>query len=231
MSKTAKSILLLLMALPLCYLLSATQSIAAFAAEPQVSLAGRSFENMLDSMRVEKRWLAGHHVNWKTGEPDGLPYRTKGAHTHCSAFVAAAAYRLGIYILRPPEHSQILLANAQVDWLQSEGRSQGWKEVESGQEAQRLANEGFLVVAAYKTRNPEISGHIVVVRPDAKSEEMLREEGPQVIQASTYNFASTTLRRGFSYHPGAFEHGKIVFFAHAIPREVLARFRSIPSKN
>lgn len=231
MSKTAKSILLVLMALPLVYASSAAQAIAAVTDESHVSAAGMSLENMLDSMRVEKRWLAAHHVNWKTGEPDGLPYRTKGAHTHCSAFVAAAAYRLGIYILRPPEHSQILLANAQVDWLQSEGRSQGWKEVESGQEAQRLANEGFLVVAAYKTRNPEISGHIVVVRPDAKTKEMLLEEGPQVTQASKYNFASTNLRRGFRYHPGAFEHGKIRFFAHAIPAERLERYQSIHSKN
>jgi hypothetical protein len=231
MSKTAKSILLLLMALPLCHSLSATQSIAAFTAEPQVSPAGRSLENMLDSMRVEERWLAGHHVNWKTGQPDGRPYLTKGAHTHCSAFVAAAASRLGIYLLRPPEHSQILLANAQVDWLQSEGSSQGWKEVGSGLEAQRLANEGFLVIAAYKTRNPDISGHIVIVRPYAKSEEMLQKEGPQVIQAARYNRSSTTLRRGFKYHPGAFEHGKIHFFAHAIPAERLERFRSIHSKN
>ncbi len=183
----------------------------------QITPSGKALENMLDSTRVEELWLAGHHVNWKTGLPDGRPYSKPGAHTHCSAFVAAVAYRLGIYILRPPEHSQVHLANAQVDWLKAEGNSQGWREVESGQEAQKLANEGFLVIAAYKTRNPEISGHIVVVRPDTKGKETLKEEGPQVIQASTDNFPSTNLRKGFKHHPGAFERGRIVFFAHAIP--------------
>lgn len=227
MSAMTKPILVLVMALSLFYVFSMTPSIKTFAAEPLITPAGRALGNMLDSMRVEDLWLAGHHINWKTGLPDGRPYLKKGAHTHCSAFVAAVGYRLGIYVLRPPEHSQILLANAQVDWLGAEGRSRGWQEVESGDQAQELANEGFLVVAAYKTRDPEKSGHIVVVRPDAKSKEMLREEGPQVIQASTYNFSSTTLRRGFRYHPGAFERGKIRFFSHAILPARLDGFRSV----
>jgi hypothetical protein len=231
MSKKSRSIVMLLAALLLCCFFAPTLSVQALASEMRVSPSGKALENMLDSMRVDELWLAGHHVNWKTGMPDGRPYLKKGAHTHCSAFVAAVADRLGIYILRPPEHSQIHLANAQVDWLRAEGNPNGWRELTSGQEAQKLANEGLLVVAAYKTRNPEIAGHIVVVRPYAKHTETLLEEGPQVTQASTYNLSSTTLRRGFRYHPGAFEHGKIVFFAHAIPRERLERFRSISSKN
>lgn len=99
--------------------------------------------------------------------------------------------------------------------------------MESGEQAQELANEGFFVIAAYKNRNPEKSGHIVVVRPDAKSKEMLREEGPQVIQASTYNFSSTNLRRGFRYHTGAFERGKIRFFSHAILPARLEKFQTV----
>jgi hypothetical protein len=231
MSDTSKPIVVVLVTLSLCCLFGTTPSMEALASEKQVSPYDKALENMLDSMRVEELWLAGHHINWKTGLPDGRPNLKNGAHTHCSAFVAAVAYRLGIYILRPPEHPQTLLANAQVDWLRAEGSSQGWRELESGQEAQKLANEGFLVIAAYKSRNPEKSGHIVVVRPDAKSKEMLLEEGPQVIQASTHNFSSTTLRRGFRYHRGAFERSKIVFFGHAIPHERLERFRSVPSKN
>jgi len=35
-----------------------------------------------------------------------------GKHPHCNAFVAAAAKRLNIYILRPADHAQILLTNA-----------------------------------------------------------------------------------------------------------------------
>jgi hypothetical protein len=216
MSETPKLILVFLITLSLFYSFSVPRGAEAFSTELRVSSAGKALARMLDSMRVEDLWLAGHHIDWRTGLPDGRPYVHKGAHTHCSAFVAAVAYRLGIYILRPPSHPQTLLANAQVDWLNTEGRSFGWRKVESAQRAQEHANEGFLVVAAYKNPNPEKSGHIAVVRPYAKGEEALREEGPQVIQAATNNLSSTTLRRGFRYHRGAFEDGKIVFFAHAV---------------
>lgn len=168
MFATPKPILVLLMAVSLLCSFSVTPCTRAFAAEPQITASGRALRNMLDSMGVEELWLAGHHVNWKTGLPDGRPYLKEGAHTHCSAFVAAVAYRLGIYILRPPKHPQTLLANAQVDWLGAEGRSRGWQEVESGEQAQELTNEGLLVVAGYKAHNPTKSGHIVVVRPHAK---------------------------------------------------------------
>ncbi|MGO9117744.1 MAG: hypothetical protein ACLQPD_09055 [Desulfomonilaceae bacterium] len=225
MSETFKLIIISAIVVSLSSPFAATPSTGAVGSGVQISPSGKALENMLDSTRVEELWLAGHHVNWKTGQPDGRPYLKKGVHTHCSAFVAAVAYRLGIYMLRPPEHPQTRLANAQVDWLQSEGSSQGWRRIDSGLEAQKQANEGFLVIAAYKTRTPEISGHIVVIRPDGKDKEMLQEEGPQVIQASTDNFSSTSLRIGFKHHPGAFERGRILFFAHAIPTERLERFR------
>jgi hypothetical protein len=227
MPNTPRHFLVLLMAALLVYSFSAAPAMGAFAAESKITPAGAALGNMLDSMGVEELWLAGQHVNWKTGVPDGRPYKKEGAHTHCSAFVAAVAYRLGIYVLRPPEHPQTLLANAQVDWLATEGRSRGWREVDSGQEAQELANQGYLVIACYKSRNPRKSGHIVVVRPYAKDGEMLREEGPQVIQASTNNFSSTTLRQGFRYHRRAFDRGEIRFFTHAIRPARLERFVSV----
>lgn len=97
--------------------------------------------------------------------------------------------------------------------------------MKTGQQAQKLANEGYFVIAAYKTRNPEKPGHIVVVRPSKQNDERLREEGPQVIQASKQNFSSTSVREGFRYHPGAFERNEILYFAHAITPERLERFR------
>jgi hypothetical protein len=67
---------------------------------------------VLDGMKVESLWLAREHVNWETGEPDkGQDYAGPGRSTHCSAFAAAVGERLGVYMLRPPEHGQILLAN------------------------------------------------------------------------------------------------------------------------
>jgi len=83
------------------------------AAADDVSLHGRELAATLDAMNVERLWPAGEHVTGETGVPDGKPERGDGKHTHCSAFVASAAKRLGVYILRPPEHGQILLTNAQ----------------------------------------------------------------------------------------------------------------------
>src|SRR5438445_12263218 len=74
----------------------------------------------LRRMNVESLWLAHEHVNWETGEPDkGEDYTGPGRSTHCSAFAAAVGKRLGVYMLRPPEHGQILLANAQAAWFRS----------------------------------------------------------------------------------------------------------------
>ena len=78
----------------------------AAAQSDAISPRGHWLEQKLDQMGVETKWQAGIHVNWDTGLPDGIPERRPGRHTHCSAFVAAAAKRLGIYILRPPEHGQ-----------------------------------------------------------------------------------------------------------------------------
>jgi hypothetical protein len=70
---------------------------------------GSSLKHFYHSLHVEDLWIAGHHINWETGQADN-PNAEHGIHTHCSAFAAAACKRLHIYILRPPEHGQLLLA-------------------------------------------------------------------------------------------------------------------------
>jgi len=172
----------------------------------------------IDSLDVENHWPAGEHVKWETGIPDGRPEKTAGKHTHCSAFVAAAAKRVGIYILRPPEHPQILLANAQYDWLESEGATQGWKPIQNAVEAQRQANEGWFVVATYKNHHDDKPGHIAIVRPSDKDVESIREEGPQITQAGGTNYRSVALRVGFAGHPAAWNRQEVRFYAHAVDR-------------
>jgi len=122
-------------------------AISAYAGE--ITEAGQRLAQKLDSFEVEKHWPAGVHINWETGDPTGKPEKTPGKHTHCSAFVASAAKQLGIYILRPPEHGQMLLANAQNEWLSSEGAANGWRHLNDGAAAQDAANHGILVVATY----------------------------------------------------------------------------------
>ncbi len=168
----------------------------------------------LDDLQVETHWLKGVGIDWMTGEANGK--RVPLDDTHCSAFVAAAAYKLGVYILRPPEHKTLLLANAQNDWLNAHGTEQGWERVESGLRAQELANQGYLVVASYKNTNPKKHGHIAIVRPSEKNISEILSEGPQIIQAGGTNYNSTTLKLGFKAHPKAFPNNRIQFFAHAI---------------
>lgn len=193
--------------------LTAATSIAV--ATP-VSPAAARIARQIDSLDVENHWPAGVHVKWDTGVPDGRPETSSGKHTHCSAFVAAAAQSLGIYILRPPEHPQVLLANAQYDWLEQDGAKRGWKPLGSAEEAQRYANEGWLVVATYKNHHDDKPGHIAIVRPSDKREAEIREDGPQITQAGGTNYRSIALKVGFAGHPAAWKRHEVRFYAHAV---------------
>lgn len=191
----------------------------AGAQELAITPAGVALAHDLDAMDVETKWPAGVHVDWETGVPDGKPIHGEGKHTHCSAFVASAAKHLGIYILRPPEHSAKLLANAQSEWLSSEdGEAQGWRPLPNAAEAQAAANRGELVVASYRSHNEDKPGHIAIVRPSTKSADLLAAEGPDVIQAGRINSTRIAVRDGFAGHPAAWNKSEIKYFAHRLQR-------------
>jgi hypothetical protein len=182
----------------------------------EIQPAGRKLVQKLDAMDVEHLWLAGQSVNWKTGEPTGKVLTGNGKHTHCSAFAAEACRRLGIYLLRPPEHPQELLANAQYDWLFKSGKSQGWVTVPGPYQAQHDANEGELVVAVYKEHDPKRPGHIAIIRPSTKSPQQIAAEGPQIMQAGGHNYRSASLKSGFANHPDAWGKQEVRYFAHKV---------------
>jgi len=179
-----------------------------------ITAEGQKLSKFLDGLDVEKYWLSGRYVKWDTGEPLDKPVTDGGKHTHCSAFAAATAKRLGIYLLRPPDHSATQLANAQYDWLSKEGKKQEWKPVASAREAQGLANRGYLVVAVCKEKDR--AGHAALVRPSSKSVEDIDKEGPQIIQAGATNYSSTSLVRGFKSHSAAVRETRIRYYAHEI---------------
>lgn len=191
----------------------------AVAQEAVITPAGVTLAHELDAMDVESKWPAGVHVDWETGVPDGKPIHGDGKHTHCSAFVASAAKHLGIYILRPPEHSAKLLANAQSEWLSGpDGEAQGWCALSNAAEAQAAANRGELVVASYRSHRDDKPGHIAIVRPSTKSAEALAAEGPDVIQAGRINSSRIAVREGFAGHPAAWNKSEIKYFAHRLQR-------------
>jgi hypothetical protein len=196
-----------------------------------ISEGGERLSDFLDGTHVETRWLADHHVIWQTGQPNGPAEGDPAHHTHCSAYVAAAALDLDIYILRPPNHEQLQLANAQVSWLGGVGTESGptatkagWSSVgASGDDgvldrAIAAANAGKLVVAGYfqpPTQQSDGSqirraGHIVVVRPQ---ESFPSDEGPQVVTAGVKNFKAASMKFAFGDHPLAWPHN-IQLFVH-----------------
>ena len=191
------------------------------AAEPSccgpISARGYRLQAVLDGMGVESRWLAHEHVNWETGQLDkGPDYDGPGRSTHCSVFAAAVAKKLGVYMLRPPDHGQILLANAQTKWFHTEkGGQAGWRALGGAQQAQTLANDGDLVVIAYETSDPHKPGHIAIVRPAARSKRLLDENGPSIIQAGQKNYTSTSAKVGFLHHPGAWPNN-VQYYTHAV---------------
>lgn len=202
----------------LAVLFVAAATVQAHAQTDALPSRGKWLAEQLDQMDVEHKWIAGSHVDWETGLPDGVPEQLPGRHTHCSAFVASAAKRLGVYILRPPEHGQVLLANAQNEWLAGDGREEGWRPVRDGVEAQELANKGKLVVATYHNHHDNKPGHIAVVRPSGKILEEIEQEGPQVIQAATVNSASISAKDGFAGHPAAWGNHEIQYYVHALSK-------------
>jgi Biotin-protein ligase, N terminal len=181
---------------------------------------GRRLARFLDDLDVEHRWLARESVHWKTGKYDPRGYQHA---THCSAFLAGACYQADVYILRPPEHSQVLLANAQQKWLLRRGPEHGWHRVRSWEDAQRLANEGYLVVASYSNPNRRRPGHVALVRPSTRSLREIEEDGPEVIWTGTHNHNSGSLRQGFGHHP----IDQVLFFAHRPGRYRLAGRRAL----
>jgi hypothetical protein len=186
---------------------------------------GPRLADFLDSLPVLTRWLKGHPVVWQTGQQDGPDEPNPNYHTHCSAFAAAAALYLDIYLLRPPHHGQVQLANAQTKWLSGEGvyagptaASAGWTSVGySGNPgvlaaALAAANTGQLVVACYAA-TPPAHGHVAIVRPQINGNANVPATGPAVIMAGERNYISVSMQEAFSDHPEAWPDN-IALFVH-----------------
>lgn len=179
---------------------------------------GRQLERFLDASGVDHLWVAGWHIDWRTGAADRREPGGREAKTHCSAFVAAMAERLRIYVLRPPEHSQELLANAQMRWLRDHGAASCWRMLDSQLEAQGAANHGELVLEAFENPDPRKPGHIAIVRPSEKTLAQIDRDGAQETQAGEQNALSVTTASGFRHHPGAWTPGgggALRYYVHA----------------
>lgn len=194
------------------------RSAAAQASGPSccgpVTPAGMQLLQRLDASNVDRLWLPYKHVNWETGATVDAPL-AKPAATHCSAFVASFARQLGVYILRPPEHGDILLANAQMRWLSEDGPARGWRRLPDVAAAQASANRGSLTVAVFENVDRHKAGHIAFIRPGTPDANRLAAQGPDVTQAGAVNALAMPLRQAFAHHSGAWPD-QIRYFEHAV---------------
>ena len=180
-----------------------------------ISAAGERLKKAYLAMDVEHLWQSGAHVDWQTGKPDD-PNAVHGIKTHCSAFIAALCERQGIYILRPPQHKQELLANAQYDWLATaEAKEKGWHLISGNNvytRAQEYANKGHVVVAVFKNPDAHEPGHIAAVIPYRCTPQDLTNDGPKLISASTHNYNFTSLRMCFKHHITEWPTSAVLFY-------------------
>ena len=191
----------------------AVQTFAQDSTTTTITPNGEKILMLLDSSHVDSLWRKGYNVDWLSGASLS---KASPSLTHCSAFGAAFADRLGVYLLRPPQHSQNLLANAQCIWLATDTAAQlGWHKVNTALEAQNAADSGYLVVIGYQSPNPNTSGHFAIVRPDVKTYSLLKAEGPQETQSGDTNAISISEKLGFSAHPLAFPNG-VIYYRHDV---------------
>jgi hypothetical protein len=182
-----------------------------------IAPAGYALSAFLDSLQVEQYWTNGLRVNWLTGAAGGSGTNmTTGTASHCSAFAAAVADLLGIYLLRQPDASDLNLANNQADWLRT-NTAAGWYAVSSMTDAQHLANIGTLVVASYKETDGS-SGHIAILRPSTKSDTDILAAGPQECQSGINNYNNTDVRTGFAQHDNPLDN--ILYYGHAVTNAI-----------
>ena len=175
-----------------------------------MSPKGDSLTAMLNGLDVEHHWLAGKTVEWKTGNTIA---ESGGAASNGGAFVAAVCARLKVPM--PAATPEALLAGSQYDWLVTTGRGRGWVPVET-MEAQLLANQGWVVIAAWPDSAPagerSVSGIVALVRPDRKPAAEVSTRGPSLILAGPRNRNHCTPGDGFPAR--AIRDNEVVYLAH-----------------
>jgi len=134
---------------------------------------GLALCQLINGLNPAGNWPKGVHVNALSGMQDRATDTVQvSTETHCSSFVAAVAYNQGIYLLRPPQHKQSLLASDQFTWMWNQSVTNpapiparpaaggpatprpGWTNLGNGDQAmldaQAYANRGFTVFASYR---------------------------------------------------------------------------------
>jgi hypothetical protein len=198
---------------------------AALPAPAYTPAGGPRLAEFLDCLPLATRWIHNHRVVWQTGQQKAPESQGTSEETHCSAFIAAVALMLDRYILRPPNHGEDGLANAQAAWFAGEATFPGptakeshWIALGSSGDAAALkaavdaANLGQLVVAIFNAQpvgtpggkphpDSDDHGHACIVRPQSAA--AVGDDGPHVMSVADDNRPDTPMKTAFHAHPGA----------------------------
>jgi hypothetical protein len=161
-----------------------------------ISRAGAMLAGRLDGMDVENHWLPGQDVSWKTGnQVDDVP----GPASNGCEFVAAVCARLKVVMAEPaPEN---FFPDRQYNWLVNEGTGSGWVALDGAVEAQLLANQGWVVIAAWKLptagNDRTTDGQTAIVHPTGRPVEAVADRGPQITVAGPQNHNDVALKDSF----------------------------------
>ena len=177
-----------------------------------ISQEGTALASMLDGLDVEHHWLPGKKVIWKTGiivsDDEGGPASNGGA------FVAAICSRTKVPMAAAT--IQNFLPGNQHDWLARDGKVKGWEMV-ADVEAQLLANQGWVVIAAWRNLaspgESAVSGQTAIVRPSTKPASEISQSGPYIVDAGLQNHNNVVLKDSLS-RPCAWNNHEVVYFAH-----------------
>ena len=160
-----------------------------------ISRAGAVLAQQLDAMDVESHWLSGQNVSWETGNPVGSE---PGPASNGATFVAAVGARLKVPMPEPVPGN--VFPDSQYDWLVNQGTGVGWVAV-GDVEAQLLANQGWMVAAAWKSPSEasdrSMDGQTAIVRPSSKPVEAVAARGPQLAVAGPQNHSDIALKDAF----------------------------------
>jgi hypothetical protein len=176
-----------------------------------LSSEGKQLAMQLDAMQVESRWLPYQTVKWETGVAENPAL--KGPANNGGAFVAAVCAEWKLQM--PHSGNEDFLPGNQIDWFLKIGKEKGWIKV-GEVEAQVLANQGWIVVAAWQNMasagSRDSSGQLGIVRPDADPVSELAARGPRIVMAGPKNCNSIGLKDGFP--AGAWSKQEVVYLAH-----------------
>ncbi len=176
-----------------------------------ISPAGLQLRSTLDGMNVKEHWPADGTFSWRTGTAAATGVN---GGVNSGAFVEAVCTRLGVPLLEPTAGN--FAANRQRDWLLQDGAAKGWHRV-GPLDAQLLANQGWVVIAAWKNPTPGAgyrngAGLVAVVRPAVRPAAEVPATGPMVAVAAKQNFKFTPVKSCFP--PQAWAEEQIVYVAH-----------------